>query len=79
MSKDAKSKIKKLLDKRVLILDGAMGTQLQNLGMPQGACPEIWAMRNPSLIKKVHQSYVDAGADIVYSCTFGANRIKLSP
>jgi 5-methyltetrahydrofolate--homocysteine methyltransferase len=78
MNKNGNLKIRKLLDKRVLILDGAMGTQLQNLGMPQGECPEIWAMQNPDLVKKVHKDYLEAGSDIIYSCTFGANQIKLA-
>ncbi|MFH1061277.1 MAG: homocysteine S-methyltransferase family protein [Candidatus Omnitrophota bacterium] len=69
--------IKKLIKRKLLILDGATGTQLQNLGMPQGVCPEIWAMENPKLIQTVHKNYATAGADIVYSCTFGANQIKL--
>ncbi|MBU1045123.1 MAG: homocysteine S-methyltransferase family protein [Candidatus Omnitrophica bacterium] len=69
--------IKKLIKRKLLILDGATGTQLQKLGMPQGVCPEIWAMENPELIQTVHKNYADAGADIVYTCTFGANQIKL--
>ncbi len=69
--------IKKLIKKKLLVLDGATGTQLQKLGMPQGVCPEIWAIENPKLIQQVHKDYADAGSDIVYSCTFGANKIKL--
>ncbi len=69
--------IKKIIKKKLLILDGATGTQLQNLGMPQGVCPEIWAMENPQLIQQVHKAYATSGADIVYTCTFGANQIKL--
>ena len=69
--------IKKLIKKKFLILDGATGTQLQNLGMPQGVCPEIWTMENSKLIQQVHKDYAASGADIVYTCTFGANQIKL--
>lgn len=69
--------IKKLIKRKLLILDGATGTQLHKLGMPQGVCPEVWAIENPKLIQTVHKDYADAGADIVYTCTFGANQIKL--
>lgn len=71
-------KIKKLLNQRVLILDGAMGTQLHKHGMKTGVSPEIWALNNPDVIKRIHQEYCLAGADIIYTCTFGANRIKLN-
>ncbi len=70
-------KIKSLIEKQVLILDGATGTELQKKGMPAGVCPEIWCLENPAVIGDVHSSYVKAGAQIVYTCTFGANRFKL--
>ena len=46
--------------------------------MPEGACPELWCLDNAEYIQSLHGDYVRAGADIVYTCTFGANRIKLS-
>ena len=61
----------------MLILDGATGTELQKQGMPNGVCPEQWVIEHPESIIKVQRAYVDAGADVVYSCTLGANRIKL--
>ncbi len=70
-------KIKNLLSKEVVILDGATGTELQKKGLPAGVCPEIWCLENPSIIQEVHASYQKAGAQIVYTCTFGANRFKL--
>jgi len=63
---------------KLIILDGATGTQLQARGMPGGACPELWCLQNPESIKAVHRDYRDAGADIVYAATFGANRYKLA-
>jgi len=72
-----RDKIKKLLQQKILVLDGATGTQLQKRGMPQGVCPEAWCLENPSVLEAVHVDYAQAGADIVYSCTFGANRFKL--
>ncbi len=72
-----KDKISKLLKKRVLILDGATGTELQKRGMPLGACPEIWCLEDPRIIQAIHSDYQKSGADVVYTCTFGANRFKL--
>ncbi|MBN2397475.1 MAG: homocysteine S-methyltransferase family protein [Deltaproteobacteria bacterium] len=62
---------------RVIVLDGATGTELQKKGMPAGACPEIWCLDNPGIIGGIHTAYRDAGADIVTTATFGANRVKL--
>ncbi len=72
-----RKKVKKILQKRIVILDGATGTQLQKKGMPQGVNPEKWALDNPKVITQIHRDYLLAGSDIVYTCTFGANRIKL--
>lgn len=73
-----KKKIANLLKKRIVVLDGATGTQLQKLGLPPGACPEQWCIENPLLLKRVHVDYQKAGADIIYTSTFGANRLKLN-
>ncbi len=66
-----------LLRKKILILDGAMGTELQKRGLPAGVCPEAWCLANPEAVAQIHASYRGAGADIVYTATFGANRIKM--
>lgn len=75
MSKSGR--IQNLLKKEIIILDGATGTELQKKGMPAGVCPELWCLENPKIIKEIHASYKRARAQIVYSCTFGANRFKL--
>lgn len=69
--------IDSLIKKRVIILDGAMGTRLQKLGMPTDICPEIWCLQNKKIASSIHADYKMAGVDIVYACTFGANKIKL--
>jgi 5-methyltetrahydrofolate--homocysteine methyltransferase len=71
------NKVQNLLRKQVIVLDGATGTELQKRGLPSGVCPEIWCLENPDIISDVHASYAKAGAQIVYTCTFGANRFKL--
>jgi len=72
-----KNKIKNLFKRKIVVLDGAMGTELQKRGMPAGVCPEIWCLENPHIIEKIHEEYDQSGADVVYTCTFGANRVKL--
>lgn len=69
--------IRDRLKRSVLVLDGAAGTELQKRGMPPGICPEEWCLRNPGITGEVHAGYVSAGADIIYTCTFGANEFKL--
>src|SRR3990172_5111492 len=66
------------LKKGPLVFDGAMGTMLQRLGLKPGGCPDELSLTNPGLLKKVHSSYIEAGADVVTTNTFGANRVKLA-
>ncbi len=58
-------------------LDGAMGTMLQNAGLQPGELPELLALHRPELLTAIHRQYIEAGADVVYANTFGANRRKL--
>lgn len=60
-----------------LLMDGAMGTMLQAAGIVAGEAPETVLLRDPALIEKVHRAYVEAGADVITTCTFGANGYKL--
>lgn len=62
---------------KFIILDGAMGTQLQAKGLRLGDVPEALSITHPQLIQDIHRSYVDAGAMVVYTNTFGGNRYKL--
>lgn len=64
--------------KQYILLDGAMGTILQKQGLKLGGIPEELNKTNPGLIEQIHRLYVQAGSDIIYSNTFGANRYKLS-
>ncbi|MDR3589272.1 MAG: homocysteine S-methyltransferase family protein, partial [Negativicutes bacterium] len=59
------------------LFDGAMGTMLQEAGLPAGYCPERWNLEQPEVITAIHRRYVESGADIIETNTFGANRIKL--
>ena len=62
---------------KIILLDGAMGTMLQASGAELGKVPEALNLTQPELIQSIHRQYVEAGADIIYSNTFGANRRKL--
>ena len=61
----------------LIFLDGAMGTMLQQGGLKPDEAPELVSLTNPALLTSIHRQYTDAGTDIVYANTFGANRRKL--
>lgn len=59
------------------LLDGAMGTMLQEAGLPAGVAPERFCMDRPDILRGIHAAYAAAGADILTTCTFGGSRFKL--
>ncbi len=65
------------LNDRVLLCDGAMGTQLQLAGLESGGCGEAWNLDHPDRVEQIQRAYVNAGADCVITNTFGASRIML--
>ena len=67
-----------LLKERIVILDGAMGTLLQARGMLPGDCPELFGVEHPEMLLDIHRQYLEAGADIIQTNTFGGNRYKLA-
>lgn len=72
------SKVLNLLKEKILIADGAMGTMLQNMGLPFGYAPDLWAVEEPEKVAAVHKRYIDAGANIITTDTFGTNRLKMA-
>jgi len=62
---------------KVILLDGAMGTQLMEKGLRAGEIPEMWNLKSPEVIEEIHLSYIKAGSQIIYTNTFGANRLKM--
>ena len=60
---------------RFLILDGGMGTLLQERGLAVGERPELWNLSHPDDIRDIHLAYFNAGANVVYANTFGANTL----
>ncbi len=73
-----KKDLRELLKEKILILDGATGTELQKKGLPKGVCPEWWIYENPTPLIELQRDYVKNGSMAVLAPTFGANRIKLS-
>ena len=61
----------------VLVVDGAMGTQLYERGVLYSACFEELSVSRPELVRKVHEDYVRAGAQVIETNTFGANALRL--
>lgn len=60
-----------------MISDGAWGTFLQQRGLAAGECPELWCIDRPEVVKEIAQSYIDAGADMIETNSFGGTSFKL--
>lgn len=61
----------------VVLADGGMGTTLFSLGLDRGTAPEMWNLEHPDRIAKIHRGYIDAGAQIILTNSFGGNRARL--
>lgn len=59
------------------VTDGATGTNLQRMGLPVGASAELWVLENPEAVRSLDQAFIEAGSDIVLTCTFGGTRLRL--
>ena len=92
MRPDRTDELRDLLERRILILDGAMGTMIQAHRLSEAAfrgerfadspadlkgANDLLVLTQPAIIRDIHRAYLEAGADIVETNTFGANRIKL--
>jgi methionine synthase I (cobalamin-dependent)/5,10-methylenetetrahydrofolate reductase len=67
------------LDRRVLVADGAMGTMLYSKGIFINRCYDELNLSAPGLVRELHEEYARAGAEIIETNTFGANRVRLAP
>ena len=68
----------RLFEERIVMLDGATGSNLMQAGMPVGVCPEKWILEHPQHLIKLQRAYIQAGTNILLAPTFTANRIKLA-
>ncbi len=72
-------KLERLLDPNaIVVFDGAMGTMLYSKGVFINQCYDELNLRAPDLVRDVHKQYVDAGAEVIETNSFGANRVKLT-
>jgi 5-methyltetrahydrofolate--homocysteine methyltransferase len=69
--------LKRLSEPGILIADGATGTMLHQLGLPAGMAPERWNLENPPGVRDLHRHYLQAGADVILTKTFGGTRYRL--
>jgi len=65
------------LKRRLIVFDGAMGTMIQRYGLKPGQPPETFNILHPEIIEEIHRKYIEAGADVITTNTFGANELKL--
>ena len=73
----AKAFLDRLRAGEILVADGAMGTNLQAVGLPPGVSPEQWVFEQPDQIIDLQRSFVEAGSDLILTCTFGGTRLRL--
>src|ERR1044071_4645427 len=62
----------------IIVFDGAMGTMLYSKGVFINQCYDELSLRAPDMVREIHKKYVDAGAQVLETNSFGANRIKLT-
>jgi 5-methyltetrahydrofolate--homocysteine methyltransferase len=72
------SELKELIQRKVMLFDGGMGTMLISSGLGRGQAPEEWIVQHPEKVREIHYQYLQAGAEVVQTNTFGATDIKLS-
>ena len=70
--------LNRIKNREILVADGAMGTMLFARGLKPGEPPESVNLKNPEILEEIAQAYLDAGADIIQTNTFGASPLKLS-
>jgi 5-methyltetrahydrofolate--homocysteine methyltransferase len=73
-----KKEFQNLFQSKIILLDGATGSNMQKSGMPSGVCPETWILEHSDILVELQKGYIKAGSDILYAPTFTSNRIKLS-
>lgn len=72
------NKIEKLFgNPDFIILDGGFGTMLQQSGAEVGKVPEVLNITRPEIVQDIHRKYIEAGADVIYTCSFGINDYKI--
>lgn len=73
----AKTFLDRLHSGEILVADGATGTNYQQMGIEIGVPPEEWVFDKPENVLSLHRAFVDAGSDIILTCTFGGTRLRM--
>jgi 5-methyltetrahydrofolate--homocysteine methyltransferase len=73
----SRASLRQAIRDRVLLGDGAMGTQLQQAGLESGGCGEAWNLDHPDRVLAIQRAYAEAGSDCIITNTFGASRVML--
>lgn len=69
--------VKNFIKDNILVIDGAMGTMLQKKGLKLGETPETFNIKEKEILKEIHREYIEHGANVITTNTFGANELKL--
>jgi 5-methyltetrahydrofolate--homocysteine methyltransferase len=69
--------LERLNAKEILVADGATGSNLQKMGLKPGQAPEDLVIDNPEILLKLENMFVEAGSDIILTCTFGGTRMRM--
>ena len=72
-----KQEFREKVQEKILILDGATGSNLLKRGMPYGVCTELWVTEHRDVMIQLQREYIEKGSDIIYAPTFSGNRVKL--
>ena len=67
-----------LAERPVLLADGATGTNYQNMGIEPGVAPEEWVVDAPEKVQELHRRFIEAGSDLVLTCSFGGSSLRLA-
>ncbi len=70
--------VKSITQDRIMILDGATGSGLIAAGMPARGCTEQWVCEHTDVLVNLQKKYLEAGSQVIYAATFGANRVRLA-
>src|SRR5260370_42665159 len=67
-----------LAERPVLLADGGTGTNYQNMGIEPGVAPEEWVVDEPDKVQELHRRFIDAGSELVLTCSFGGSSLRLA-
>lgn len=72
-----KQEFVELTKQKIVMLDGATGSNLLKRGMPYGVCTEVWITEHRDIMMQLQREYIESGSNIIYAPTFAGNRVKL--